>query len=262
VRDNARMLLVDLDPATRIATLTLDRPEKRNALSTELMDRLTCTLREIGERSDVGVVILTANGRVFSAGHDIAEMVDRSLEDYQHIFDTCTELMETIQAIPQPVIAMVRGVATAAGCQLVASCDLAFAEDTASFGTTGIQIGLFCSTPSVAVSRNLGRKRALQLLLTGETIDATTAVDWGLINEALPAEQLEARTREIAEQILRWSPLVVGLGKQGFYSQIEMDQHRAYDHMKAVMSMNALAEDAHEGMTAFLEKRRPAWKSR
>jgi enoyl-CoA hydratase/carnithine racemase len=189
-------------------------------------------------------------------------MVDRSLADYQRIFDTCTVLMETIQAIPQPVIAMVRGVATAAGCQLVASCDLAFAEDTASFGTTGIQIGLFCSTPSVAVSRNLGRKRAMQLLLTGERIDAATAVEWGLINEVLPADQLEARTYEIAQQILRWSPLVIGLGKQGFYSQIEMDQHRAYDHMKTVMSMNALAEDAREGMTAFLEKRRPAWKSR
>jgi enoyl-CoA hydratase/carnithine racemase len=256
------MLLVDVDPATRIATLTLDRPDKRNALSTELMERLTCTLRELGERSDVGVVVLTANGRVFSAGHDIAEMVDRSLADYRRIFDTCTVLMDTVQAIPQPVIAMVRGVATAAGCQLVASCDLAFAEEGASFGTTGIQIGLFCSTPSVAVSRNLGRKRALQLLLTGERIDAATAADWGLINEAVPADRLEARVREVADQILRWSPLVVGLGKQGFYSQIEMDQHRAYDHMKAVMSMNALAADAHEGMTAFLDKRRPAWSGR
>ena len=253
------MLRVDIDPEVRIATLTLDRPEKRNALSTELMEQLTSTLRELGDRSDVGVIVLTANGRVFSAGHDIAEMVDRSLADYQRIFDTCTVLMETIQQIPQPVIAMVRGVATAAGCQLVAACDLAFAEDSASFGTTGIQIGLFCSTPSVAVSRNIGRKRAMQLLVTGERIDARTAADWGLINEAVPADELEARTREVACQILRWSPSVIGLGKQAFYSQIEMDQHRAYDHMKTVMSMNALARDAHEGMTAFLEKRTPVW---
>jgi enoyl-CoA hydratase/carnithine racemase len=256
------MLRVDIDPEARIATLTLDRPEKRNALSTELMERLTRTLRELGDRPDVGVIVLTANGRVFSAGHDIAEMVDRSLADYQRIFDTCTVLMETIQQIPLPVIAMVRGVATAAGCQLVAACDLAFAEDTASFGTTGIQIGLFCSTPSVAVSRNIGRKRAMQLLVTGERIDAQTAAEWGLINEAVPADALEARTREVACQILRWSPSVIGLGKQAFYSQIEMDQHRAYDHMKTVMSMNALDRDAHEGMRAFLEKRVPVWSGR
>ncbi|MBV9357964.1 MAG: enoyl-CoA hydratase [Chloroflexi bacterium] len=256
------MLRVDIDAEARIATLTLDRPEKRNALSTELMERLTRTLRELGDRTDVGVIVLTASGRVFSAGHDIAEMVDRSLADYQRIFDTCTVLMETIQQIPQPVIAMVRGVATAAGCQLVAACDLAFAEDTASFGTTGIQIGLFCSTPSVAVGRNIGRKRAMQLLVTGERIDARTAAEWGLINEAVPAEALEARTREVACQILRWSPSVIGLGKQAFYSQIEMDQHRAYDHMKTVMSMNALERDAHEGMTAFLEKRAPVWSGR
>ena len=256
------MLRVDVDPAARIATLTLDRPEKRNALSTELMERLTKTLRELAERSDVGVILLTANGRVFSAGHDIGEMVDRSLADYQHIFDTCTVLMETVQQVPQPVIAVVRGVATAAGCQLVAACDLAFAEDTARFGTTGIQIGLFCSTPSVAVSRNIGRKRAMQLLVTGELIDASTAAEWGLINEAVPAEELDERVRDVACQILRWSPSVVGLGKQAFYSQIEMDQHRAYDHMKTVMSMNALARDAHEGMTAFLEKRTPVWSGR
>jgi enoyl-CoA hydratase/carnithine racemase len=253
------MLRVDIEPAARIATLTLDRPEKRNALSMELMERLTSTLRELGARSDVGVIVLTASGRVFSAGHDIAEMVDRSLAEYQRIFETCTVLMDTIQQVPQPVIAMVRGVATAAGCQLVAACDLAFAEDTASFGTTGIQIGLFCSTPSVAVSRNIGRKRAMQLLVTGERIDAPTAAEWGLINEAVPAGELETRTRDVACQILRWSPSVIGLGKQAFYSQIEMDQHRAYDHMKTVMSMNALARDAHEGMTAFVEKRTPVW---
>ncbi len=256
------MLSVDVDRDARIATLTLDRPEKRNALSVELMERLTGTLQELGRDGGVGAVILTARGRVFSAGHDIAEMTDRSLADYQRIFDTCTRLMDTIQAIPQPVIAMVRGVATAAGCQLVASCDLAFAEEGASFGTTGIQIGLFCSTPMVAVSRAVGRKRALQLLMTGERIDAQTAAAWGLINDAVPADQLEARTRAVACQILRWSPFVVGLGKAAFYSQIEMDQHRAYDHTRAVMSMNAAAADAREGMAAFLEKRPPVWSGR
>lgn len=253
------MLLMDIDQDSRVATLTLNRPEKRNALSLDLMERLTCTLQEIGQRRDIGAVILAANGRVYSAGHDIAEMADRSLAEYQHIFDRCTRMMDTIQGIPQPVIAMVRGVATAAGCQLVAACDLAFAEDGASFGTTGIQIGLFCSTPMVAVSRVVGRKRALQLLLTGERIDARTAAEWGLINEAVAPDRLEARTREVAGQILRWSPLVVGIGKAAFYSQIEMDQHRAYDHTRAVMSMNALADDAHEGMAAFLGKRQPQW---
>ena len=256
------MLLVDVDKASRIATVTLNRPEKRNALSLELMERLSRTLKEIGERRDVAVVILTANGSVFSAGHDLGELVDRSVEDYQRIFDQCTVMMETIQKIPQPVIAMVRGIATAAGCQLVASCDLAFAEEGASFGTPGVRIGLFCSTPMVAVSRAIGRKRALQMLLTGERIDARTAAEWGLINEAVPSAELEEHTRRVAMQIVKASPLVVGIGKQAFYSQIEMDQHEAYDYTRTVMTMNALAADAREGITAFMEKRQPCWTGR
>src|SRR5919204_423420 len=223
------MLQVEFDPADRIATITLDRPEKRNALSLELMERLTGAL------------------------------ADRSVRDYQRIFDQCVELMSTIQRIPQPVIAMVRGVATAAGCQLVATCDLAFADEGASFGTPGVRIGLFCSTPMVAVSRAIGRKRALQLLLTGERIDARTAAEWGLINAAVPADQLDAHTRRVAEQIVRASPLIVGIGKRAFYAQIEMDQHAAYEHTGDVMTMNALMADAHEGITAFLEKREPNW---
>ncbi len=253
------MLKIDVDSHERIATLLLDRPERRNALSTELMRQLTCALEDIGGRSDVSVVILRATGSVFSSGHDLSELVDRSTREYQAIFDQCTRLMTAIQRIPQPVIAMVRGVATAAGCQLVASCDLAFADESASFGTPGVKIGLFCSTPMVAVSRAIGRKRALQLLLTGERIDAQTAAEWGLINAAVPADQLEEHTRTVARQIVHASPLIVGIGKRAFYAQIEMDQHAAYEHTEDVMTMNALMHDAHEGITAFLEKREPEW---
>jgi enoyl-CoA hydratase/carnithine racemase len=253
------MLRIDVDKADRIATLTLDRPEKRNALSLEFMKQLTCALSDIGQRSDVGVVILAANGPVFSSGHDLSELVDRSPREYQGVFDQCVELMGMIQRIPQPVIAMVRGVATAAGCQLVATCDLAFAEEGASFGTPGVKIGLFCSTPMVAVSRAIGRKRALQMLLTGERIDARTAAEWGLINAAVPADELAEHCQRIAKQIVRASPLIVGIGKRAFYTQIETDQHAAYDHTRDVMTMNALLADAHEGITAFLDKREPHW---
>jgi enoyl-CoA hydratase/carnithine racemase len=168
-------------------------------------------------------------------------------------------MMDTIQRIPQPVIAMVRGVATAAGCQLVATCDLAFADDGATFGTPGVKIGLFCSTPMVAVSRAIGRKRALQMLLTGERIDARTAADWGLINAAVPAADLEEHTRRIAQSIVRASALVVGTGKRAFYAQIDMDQPAAYEHARDVMTSNAQMADAQEGMSAFLEKREPHW---
>jgi enoyl-CoA hydratase/carnithine racemase len=253
------MLQTSIDPAERIATLTLDRPDKRNALSLELMEQLTCSLTDIGRRGDVSAVILAANGPVFSSGHDLSELVDRSPRDYQRIFDQCVDMMTTIQHIPQPVIAMVRGVATAAGCQLVATCDLAFADESASFGTPGVRIGLFCSTPMVAVSRAIGRKRALQLLLTGERIDARTAAEWGLINACVPAAELDEHTRRIASQIVRASPLIVGIGKRAFYAQIEMDQHAAYEHTGDVMTMNALMADAREGITAFLDKREPQW---
>ena len=245
-----------------IATVTLNRPEKRNALSLALMRELIAALREIGARRDISVVILTGNGPVFSAGHDLSEMVGRGVDDYREIFDVCCELMETVQAIPQPVIAMVRGVATAAGCQLVATCDLVVAEDTARFATPGVKIGLFCSTPMVALSRAIGRKRAMQMLLTGELVDARTAADWGLVNEVVPAEALAARTRALAEKIAQASPLVVGIGKEAFYAQIELDQHQAYRHTKNVMSLNALAADAQEGIGAFLAKRPPHWTGR
>src|SRR5438552_15595604 len=251
------MLRIEVNNADRIATLTLNRPETRNAQSLELMAQLTCAFADIGQRNDVGVVILAANGSVFSSGHDLAELVDRSAREYQRVFDQCVELMTIIQRIPQPVIAMVRGVATAAGCQLVATCDLAFAEEGASFGTPGVKIGLFCSTPMVAVSRAIGRKRALQMLLTGERIDACTAAEWGLINAVVPAAELEDHTRQVARQIVRASPAVVGVGKRTSYAQTEMDQHAPYDHTRNVMTMNPMIADHKEGSTAFPVKRKP-----
>lgn len=258
----ATTILTDIDTEARIATVTLNRPDKRNPLSLALMTELIATLRAIGERRDVAVVILAGNGPAFSAGHDLSEMTGRAVDDYRTIFDRCCELMETVQAIPQPVIAMVRGIATAAGCQLVATCDLVVAEEGARFGTPGVKIGLFCSTPMVAISRVIGQKRALQLLLTGVPIDARTAADWGLVNEVVPADRLVARTRELAAQIAAASPLVLGIGKEAFYAQIDRDQRAAYDYTKTVMTMNALAADAQEGICAFLEKRRPEWTGR
>jgi enoyl-CoA hydratase/carnithine racemase len=248
------------DVHDRVATLSLQRPEKRNPLSLATMRDLTACLHDVGNDPDVAVVILTGIGKVFSSGHDLAEMIGRSAEDYRRIFDVCCVLMEAVQHIPQPVIAMVRGVATAAGCQLVATCDLAIADEAAHFATPGVKIGLFCSTPMVALTRVIGRKRAMHMLLTGDPIDARTAAEWGLVNEVVPSDQLEARTRALAQRIASASPRVVGIGKEAFYAQIERDQHAAYDYAKSVMSLNALMDDAQEGMCAFLEKRSPVWK--
>ncbi|AXH95180.1 enoyl-CoA hydratase [Ornithinimicrobium avium] len=255
-------VLTEIDVEERVATVTLNRPEKRNALSLALMTEVVEVLREIGARKDVSVVILAGAGPAFSAGHDLGEMTGRSMEEYREIFDRCCELMETVQSIPQPVIARVQGIATAAGCQLAATCDLVVAEEAARFGTPGVKIGLFCSTPMVAVSRVVGQKRAMQLLLTGVPIDAATAADWGLVNEVVPADRLEGRTRELALQIAAASSVVTGIGKEAFYAQISRDQRSAYEYTKTVMTMNALAPDAQEGMCAFLEKRQPTWSDR
>jgi enoyl-CoA hydratase/carnithine racemase len=186
-------------------------------------------------------------------------MVGRDLNEYRNLFDVCSQLMEKIQSIPQPVIAQVQGIATAAGCQLVATCDLAVASDQAAFATPGVKIGLFCTTPMVAVSRAVGRKRALQMLLTGEMVEAVTAADWGLINLVVPAAELVETTRKLAMQITKASSLTVALGKEAFYAQIDLDQPKAYAYAKEVMSMNSLAVDAQEGISAFLGKREPCW---
>ena len=245
-----------------VATITMNRPEKRNALSSKMMRELTDALRALSAESDVRAIVLAANGPAFSAGHDLRELVDGDINRYRAVFDLCTELMETIQAIPQPVIASVQKIATAAGCQLVATCDLAVAAEEATFGTPGVKIGLFCTTPMVALSRAIGRKRALQMLMTGRLISAETAADWGLINTVVPADQLASATRDLALAIANASPLTVALGKQAFYTQIDLDQPKAYAYAKEVMSMNAMAADAQEGMCAFLDKRQPAWVGR
>jgi enoyl-CoA hydratase/carnithine racemase len=245
-----------------IAIVTLNRPERRNALSLDLMRELLSCLEEIGRESEIRSVILAAAGTVFCSGHDLGEMTGRDLKQYREIFDLCSDLMQKIQAIPQPVIAEVQGIATAAGCQLVASCDLAVAAEEARFATPGVKIGLFCTTPMVALTRAIGRKRALQMLLTGELVDARTAEEWGLINQVTTAAELRPAARRLAERIAEASALTVSIGKQAFYSQIDLDQPKAYAYAKEVMSMNALAADAQEGIGAFLGKRKPCWSGR
>jgi enoyl-CoA hydratase/carnithine racemase len=250
------ILAVD-EPAARI---TLNRPEKRNALSLALMTELIAALEEASAAPGVRAIVLEGAGPAFSAGHDLSEMVGRDIAFYQLLFDVCTELMETIHRLPQPVVAKVHGIATAAGCQLVAACDLAVAAEGTRFATPGVKIGLFCSTPMVPLTRAIGRKRALEMLLTGEMISAETALEWGLVNRVVAAEALEAAVAELVEKIARSSPLTVGIGKEAFYAQVELDEHRAYDLTKSVMATNALADDAQEGIGAFLEKREPTWK--
>ncbi|QBJ96328.1 enoyl-CoA hydratase [Rhodococcus sp. ABRD24] len=252
---------IEIDPKTGIGTILLDRPDQRNPLSTNMMRAVTTTLRDMADDERVRVVVLRASGPVFSAGHDLSEMIDRTIEDERVVFDVCTEMMDTVQAIPQPVIAAVQGPAIAAGCQLAASCDLVVASKAAVFGTPGVRIGLFCSTPMVAVTRAVGRKRAMQMLLTGETIDADTAADWGLVNIVVAPEDLESRTRELAVKIAASSPLTLAIGKQAFYRQIDLPQDEAYKLMAETMAANAVTCDAQEGMTAFLEKRTPVWKN-
>ena len=250
------------EASDRIGTVTMNRPEKRNALSVDHMQELTDCFRAIGQDREIAVVILKANGPAFSAGHDLGELIGRPPEYYRHEFDVCTTLMDTIQNIPQPVIAQVQGIATAAGCQLVATCDLAVAAEGARFATPGVKIGLFCSTPMVAVSRNLPRKKMMEMLLTGEPISAQEALQYGLINRVVPADALASETLALAKRIVVSSPFVVALGKQAFYRQLDMPQPQAYAYAQEVMSQNAMAADAQEGMRAFLEKRQPHWSGR
>jgi enoyl-CoA hydratase/carnithine racemase len=242
-----------------IGVVTLNRPNQRNALSLELMRELMNCFGRIGEDKELRAVILAAAGKVFSSGHDLSELVGRNINEYREIFDVLAELMTRIQSIRQPVIAEVQGVATAAGCQLVATCDLAVAAEGAWFATPGVRIGLFCTTPMVALSRAVGRKRALQMLLTGDRIDARTAAEWGLVNSVVPAGELRRETLRLASQIAEASPVTLAIGKQAFYSQIDLDQPKAYAYAKEIMTMNSMAADAQEGISAFLGKRAACW---
>jgi len=242
-----------------VATLTLDRPRQRNALSMALMRELTGALAELAERRDVRAVVLAGNGPAFCAGHDLGELTARSEDAYREVFAACAEMMMALHALPQPVIARVHGIATAAGCQLVAACDLAVASSEARFATPGVKIGLFCSTPMVEVARAVGRKRALELLLTGEPIDAGTAASWGLVNRVVAPPELEAATAELAERIASASGVALAMGKQAFYRQLDVGLPEAYELCAEVMTRNALAADAQEGMCAFLDKRPPHW---
>ena len=250
---------IRVEATAPIARITMSWPEKRNALSIQMMSELTRALSKIGADSSFRTVILAAEGTVFSAGHFLSEMIGKDISHQRRVFEVCVDLMQTVQKIPQPVIAEVQGAATAAGCQLVATCDLAVAAEQASFATPGVKIGLFCTTPMVALTRAIGRKRALEMLLTGDPIDARTAAEWGLINRAVAKDQLKKETEELARKTTDASSLVLSLGKQAFYTQIDLEQTKAYDYTKEIMSLNAMAADAQEGMSAFLEKKQPTW---
>jgi enoyl-CoA hydratase/carnithine racemase len=252
------LLVEDAPPA---AVITLNRPDQLNALSTALMEELTGELERQAGRTEVRAVVIKGAGRAFSAGHDLKEMLAANLDEERAIFAVCNRLMTTLQSVPVPVIAAPHGIATAAGCQLVASCDLAVASDDCRFATSGVKYGLFCSTPGVAVARNVGRKHALEMLLTGRFIDAPTAERWGLINRAVPRDKLDEEVMALVNELAQLSRYALQIGKQGFYKQIEAQQAEAYELMAEAISCNAVAPDGREGMAAFVEKRKPVWSS-
>jgi len=250
--------------ANGVATLTLNRPERFNPLSTEMIAAIQAELDAIANNPLVRVVILAAEGKGFCAGHDLKEMRahtdDKSRQ--RRLFDACSRMMMALTEIPQPVIARVQGIATAAGCQLISMCDLAVAADTASFAMPGVNIGVFCSTPAVGVVRNVGRKRAMEMLLTGEPVDAATALSWGLVNRVVPAGRLDIEIRRFVDIILARSPAAIRLGKQAFYRQIDRPLELAYEVASEVMASNMLLEDAAEGIDAFLQKREARWRGK
>jgi enoyl-CoA hydratase/carnithine racemase len=246
-----------------VATLTLNRPSARNALSMELMTLLTEELEDIGEDKSIHVVVLAGAGPAFCAGHDLKEIrANPGREIYETLFRQCSKLMLTITKLPQPVIAKVHGIATAAGCQLVATCDLAIAADTTRFATPGVNIGLFCSTPMVALTRAVGRKHAMEMLLTGDMIGSGDAVMFGLINQTVPESELDATVQQLAAHIASKSPLTLAIGKEAFYRQLDMGLEEAYAYASDVMTRNMMARDAEEGIDAFLGKRHPVWEGR
>ena len=242
-----------------ISTLLLNRPDKRNALSLNTLEEMSHALKDLARRQETRVVILRGSGPVFSAGHDLRELVDGTLNEYRKIFAACMKMMLLLQEIPQPVIAAVHGIATAAGCQLVAACDLAVATEDARFATPGVRIGFFCTTPMVPLSRAVGRKKALEMLFTGEFISAYEALQFGLVNRVVPTVELDEAVKNLAEHISQFSRTVLGVGKEAFYRQVEMPEKLAYAYASEVISVNGVMPVAREGMAAFLEKRQPVW---
>ena len=251
------------EDANGVATLTLNRPNQYNALSEEMLAALTAALKELAEDDGVRVVVLAANGKAFCAAHDLKQMRARPEKAYyQRLFRQCSDFMLAVTALPQPVIARVQGIATAAGCQLVATCDLAVAAEEARFATSGINAGLFCSTPAVALSRNVPTKPAFEMLVTGDFVDAATAKELGLVNRVVPASELDAAVAELTEKIKAKSGAAIRVGKQLFYDQLETTRREAYDRAAEVMACNMMTEDAGEGIDAFIEKRPASWKHR
>ncbi|MCG6916688.1 MAG: enoyl-CoA hydratase [Deltaproteobacteria bacterium] len=242
-----------------IATIILNRPKKRNALSLNTLEEMSRAIKDLARRQEVRVVIFRGSGPVFSAGHDLKELADSGLNEYRKVFATCMNMMLLLREIPQPVIAAVHGIATAAGCQLVAACDLAVATEDARFATPGVKIGFFCTTPMVPLSRVVGRKKALEMLFTGEFISANEALQFGLVNRVVPTEKLDGTVQDLAEHICQFSRLVLGVGKETFYRQIEMSERLAYAYASEVISVNGVMPVAREGMAAFLDKREPVW---
>ena len=251
-------------PEPGVARLVLDQPARFNPLSSEMIAALNAALRRIAADGGIRAVVLAANGRGFCAGHDLKEMRAHAGDPQwqRHLFDTCSRMMIAITELPQPVIARVHGIATAAGCQLVAMCDLAVASDAAQFALPGVNIGVFCSTPAVGVVRNVGRKRAMEMLLTGRLFDARTALEWGLINRVVPAADLDAAVKSYTDVIVARSPAAVRLGKAAFYAQLDRPLAAAYDVASETMARNMMASDASEGIDAFLDKRAAVWSGR
>ena len=244
-----------------VTTLTLNRPQQFNSLSFEMLEALIAAVDEIARDESVRVVVLAGEGKAFCAGHDLKEMRgNHTLEFQQRLFRLCGKFMMKLTELPQPVIARVHGIATAAGCQLVSMCDLAVAADVAKFAVSGINVGLFCSTPAVGLARNLGRKAALEMLLTGEFIDALEAKAKGLVNRVVPADALDAEVERLAGSILAKSAVAIRIGKGMFYKQLEMSLTEAYDYAGEVMACNMMSEDAGEGIDAFMQKRKPEYK--
>jgi enoyl-CoA hydratase/carnithine racemase len=246
-----------------VAWLTLNRPESRNALSVDVMNDMLDKLSHIGRNPDIRVVVIRGKGPAFCAGHNLKDMVgpDLDIRHFYEMFSVCARMMQTLHELPQPVIAQVHGIATAAGCQLVAACDLAVTEAGAQFATPGVKIGLFCTTPAVPLVRVIGRRRAMEMLLTGRFISAEQAEQFGLVNQVVPLEALSQRTRELAMEMAQYSRQTLSFGKKTFYRQVDLNEKSAYEYATYAIAMNCLDEDAQEGIRAFLEKRAPVWKN-